>query len=210
MGYRGRKWLAVYGYLVVLFLATPRLPDLIRWAGGRWSGGGVEQFVLGFELSLGALLLLAAGGIFLFRRERFARFVLLIAGILVVLYFFFRWKPNPYELTHLPEYAILGILSLRAFEHQHSSLGREAAGNPVSGRRSTKQSLYLKAAAFTAAVGLVDELYQGWLAGRHFTYYDLGLNALGGILGLTVLWAVSRAHGAEGGERRAESREHGA
>jgi glycopeptide antibiotics resistance protein len=45
---------------------------------------------------------------------------------------------------------------------------------------------------FTTALGTVDELYQGLLVGRSFIWYDILLNGLGGVLGLMIIWGMSR------------------
>jgi hypothetical protein len=90
--------------------------------------------------------------------------------------------PNPYELTNLPEYAIMSILILQAIKE-------------LKGKRREKLSesrVYFQAAVITGVLGSVDELYQGVLPMRYFTWYDIFLNGLGGILGLTLFWGITR------------------
>jgi hypothetical protein len=165
-----RRWMAVYGYLVVLFIVTPHLPLAITWARGRWQDGSVAGFVLAVEIAMGAALILAAGLILFSNRSKFQRFFLLIAGLIGFSCLFYRILPNPYELTHIPEYAVLSLLLIHAM----------------------KPSSYLYAAAITVMFGAVDELYQGLLPLRYFTWYDIVLNGLGGMLGLTIFWGVAR------------------
>ena len=104
--YITHRWLMVYGYLLILLIATPNLPSLIRWASSTWPTLSVSRFVLGVEVSIGGLLIVLAGGIFFCDRQKFLRFALITGGSVAASYLFYRIIPNPYELTHLPEYAI--------------------------------------------------------------------------------------------------------
>jgi hypothetical protein len=54
------------------------------------------------------------------------------------------------------------------------------------------RSLYVRSALITGVVGTIDELYQGLLPLRYFAWYDVFLNEVGGLLGLTVLWGIRR------------------
>jgi len=50
--------------------------------------------------------------------------------------------------------------------------------------------VYFRSAAITGALGVIDELYQGVLPLRYFGWYDIFLNMLGGLFGLTILWGI--------------------
>jgi hypothetical protein len=208
------KWLLVYGYLLITFLATPYLPLLIRWASSRWQAGSISGFVGGVEIFLGALLLFLAGGAFFFNRQKFFSFVFIIGGIMSCAILFYCIIPNPYELTHLPEYAILSILIMRAIkDEKEKEKINDASIFPVRKISSSDQRwykreswvwnrfktllkfsnrIYFRSAAITGALGAIDELYQGVLSLRHFVWYDIFLNMAGGILGLTILWGIER------------------
>jgi len=204
----------VYGYLLVILIATPCLPLLIRWASSRWQAGSISGFVVGVEIFLGAFLLFLAGGVFFFNRRRFPSFILIIGGLLTSAILFYLLIPNPYELTHLPEYAILSILVMKAIKGVKE---KEKINNtniyPVRRISSSDQRwhkrqswfwnrfktlpkisnrVYFRSAAITGALGAVDEIYQGLLPLRYFTWYDILLNVIGGLLGLTILWGIIR------------------
>jgi len=208
--------LLVYGYLLILLVATPYLPLLIRWASSKWQAGSISSFVVGVEIFLGALLLFLAGGVFFFNRRRFPPFVFIIGGIITSAILFYFIIPNPYELTHLPEYAILSILIIKAIKKQ-TGKGKEKLNDasiyPVRRISSSDQRwykreswiwnrfkalpkisnrVYFRSAAITGAFGAIDELYQGVLPLRYFTWYDILLNVIGGILGLTIFWGIIR------------------
>ncbi len=182
MGYLTPRWLVVYGYLLIVLIATPYLPLLIQWASTRWPAVSIASFVLVVEISIGVLLIISAGAIFFFNIRKFPRFFLIIGALITFSSIFYLITPNPYELTHLPEYAILGILVMRAIKE-------------TEGRRREKMSetsSYLQSAAITCALGAIDELYQGILPSRFFAWYDIFLNGVGGLLGLTIFWGIRR------------------
>ena len=179
-----------------------------------WQAGSISGFVLGVEIFLGALLLFLAGGVFFFNRRRFPSFILTIGGLLTSAIIFYLIIPNPYELTHLPEYAILSILILQALKKKkgkekeklnntyiYSARRFSSSGQGWRKRESwvwnrfkiffkTSNRVYFRSAAITGALGVTDELYQGVLPIRYFTCYDIFLNILGGLFGLTVLWGI--------------------
>ncbi|HUV59725.1 MAG TPA: VanZ family protein [Desulfatiglandales bacterium] len=178
--YLSRRWLLVYGYLLILLVATPYLPLLIRWASSKWQAGSISSFVLGVEIFIGALLIFLVGCVFFFNRKKFPSFIIIIGGLLTSAILFYLFIPNPYELTHLPEYAILSILIMKAIKKQK---GKEKLNDTY---------IYFGSGAVTGALGAVDEIYQGLLPLRYFTWYDILLNVIGGLLGLIIFWGVER------------------
>ena len=214
--YLSRRWLLVYGYLLILLVATPYLPLLIRWASSKWQAGSISSFVAGVEIFLGALLIFLVGCVFFLNRKKFPPFVFIIGGIITYAILFYFIIPNPYELTHLPEYAILSILIIKAIKKQkgkgkeklnHASIypvrriissdqrwyKRESwAWNRFKALPKISNRVYFRSGAVTGAIGAIDELYQGVLPSRYFTWYDILLNVIGGILGLTIFWGIIR------------------
>ena len=231
MRYLTPRWLAVYGYLLIVLIATPYLPLLIQWASSRWSAGSISGLVLGVEISLGVLLIVSAGVIFFHNRRKFPSFALIIGGLIAFASLFYLVIPNPYKLTHLPEYAILGVLILHALKEKRGRT-REKVNEtyfyPVRMSPSENTSMlcktlfrfftllnfpmgtlfngvntgimalvksnrvYLRSAMITGVLGTIDELYQGILPLRYFAWRDIVMNGLGGLLGLTIFWALSR------------------
>jgi hypothetical protein len=51
---------------------------------------------------------------------------------------------------------------------------------------------YLQSGAITGIIGSADEIYQHYLPNRAYTWYDILLNILGGILGLLTIWGIRR------------------
>jgi hypothetical protein len=113
-----------------------------------------------------------------------------MVGIFLLSLILYQFLPNPYEFTHLPEYAVLSILIVWA-------LDKKKAGNTSSEKEKIKKSPviknpYLLSAFATGIVGTGDEIYQHFLPNRFFTVYDIFLNIFGGILGLLVFWGTKR------------------
>ncbi len=184
------RWWVFYGYLLTVLIAVPYLPSLIQQASSTWSSGSISRFVLGVEIFLGVILIALGVIVFFYNRRRFLRFVVIISGIIAASFLFYRKVPNPYELTHLPEYAIMSVLILQAIKE-------------LEGKRRGKVSenrVYFQSALITGILGSLDELYQGVLPMRSFTWYDICLNMLGGILGLTLFWGITRDSGRDGGQ----------
>jgi len=160
----------VYGYLAVLLFATPHLPLVIERARSLWQDESVSGFVLGVEIAIGLGLVLSASLIFFRNRRKFRNFFLFIIGLIAYSIIFYYIVPNPYELTHVPEYAVLSFLLTYAM----------------------KPTSYLYPGGITVLFGAADELYQGLLPLRYFTWYDIMLNSIGGILGLTISWGFRK------------------
>ena len=53
-------------------------------------------------------------------------------------------------------------------------------------------SPHLASLCMVSAFGAIDELYQGLLPSRFFTWYDILLDGLGGVLGMALVWEFSR------------------
>lgn len=184
-----RKWIFVFLYIVGIFSATPFLPKLIQIASSKWSSSGIKQFVLQFEIFL-ALLVLAFGIVFfIFRRKKTALILIVsIIALFLLSFLIYQILPNPYEFTHFPEYAVLSILLIRALDVKR--------GNGTAKKKSFKTIIrgnpYIQSGFVTSLVGAGDEIYQHFLPRRAFTWYDLFLNLLGGILGLLIYWAIKK------------------
>ena len=167
------SWILVIVYTLFLFIVTPFLSDLIRFVSKYWSSASVAHFVLVVEIMISILLLSMSGWLFIFKRSKFIPFLISTSSILTITFIIYQFLPNPYEFTHLPEYCVLEFLLINA-------IGKNTK-NP-----------YLRSLLYTVLIGTVDELYQGILPNRSCTWYDIILNAMGGILGLLIFWGIQK------------------
>ena len=182
------RWIFVIAYTIGIFVVTPYLPQLIRAASSKWSSFGVSRFVLWVEIGL-AVLILGLAIVFIVQKKRKSAFFLIsAAGIFLLSLCIYQLIPNPYEFTHLPEYAVLSVLLYWALNNMRKSI--EEIKGP--GRPRIFMNTYFQSGAITGMVGSADEIYQLYLPNRAYTWYDIFLNILGGILGLLIIWGIKR------------------
>jgi uncharacterized membrane protein YeaQ/YmgE (transglycosylase-associated protein family) len=166
-------------YVVVLYGLLPLGPAIglgaIRTSPGAWllgPGLGIIGAVLGVAL-------LAR----LWRREAppwaYAALVLAAIGYTLV---FTSLRTARLERTHLPQYGIAAWLAWHAVKPH--------VRGPVVA--------YVAAALIGTAIGWGDELVQAILPNRVYDLRDVGLNAVGSVLGVVVL-AACRAEGVSDG-----------
>ncbi|HJQ85095.1 MAG TPA: VanZ family protein, partial [Candidatus Binatia bacterium] len=142
---------------------------LLRTAPGGWLlGPGLVLATLA-----GAALLVVS-----LRRRHAPAWAYLALGVAAIGYAvaFSSLRAARLERTHLPEYGLVAFLAWRALE---PIVPRTFAG-------------YAAAAALGAAIGYGDELIQGALPGRFYDLRDVGMNAVGALLGILVV-AAARA-----------------
>lgn len=173
------KWGIVCIYTGGIFLVTPYLPKLISFASSRWSQSGASRFVLGVEITIASLILTLAIVFLLHRRKKSVLFLISICVIFLLSFIIYQFLPNPYEFTHLPEYAILSLLIVRNLDKEK--------------KRALVKNCYFLGGLITGVIGTGDEVYQHFLPMRYFTWYDIMLNILGGILGLLTYWAIKKS-----------------
>ncbi len=184
------KWTIVCVYTIGLFTVTPYLPNLIRAATSRWTSSRVSRFVLCVEIAIALLILILAFGYLIHRRKKSALFLVSVGGIFLLSFIIYQFIPNPYEFTHLPEYAILSILIVWTLNKK--KLKSTDAKKEKNVRLTISKNPYFLSAIITGVIGTTDEIYQYFLPNRHFTWYDILLNILGGILGLLIFWGIKR------------------
>lgn len=185
-----RKWALVFFYTVAIFVLTPYLPQLISTASSRWSSSGVSHFVLGVEIAIALLILILALEFLIHRRKKSALFLISVGGIFLLSFIIYQLIPNPYEFTHLPEYAILSMLIIRALDKE--KVKSKSAEKEENVKSAIIKNSYFLSTMVTGIIGTGDEIYQYFLPNRFFTLYDIFLNILGGILGLLIYWRIRK------------------
>ena len=191
------RWMFAGVYTLSVFIITPYLPKFIKIASGKWKSSSVSNFVLKAEIII-ALFLISFAMAILFKYKRKRKkdvvFLFFLGAIIVLSLIIYRFLPNPYEFTHLPEYAVLSYLLVWALKEGEEKTKKKSSNeglesNNGEGRkiRIIKNS-YLLGGFITAGIGSVDEIYQYFLPRRFFTWYDIILNTMGGILGILIYW----------------------
>lgn len=194
------KWGIICLYTAGIFIVTPYLPQLISFASSQFSESGVSRFVLIVEIILALLILSLAVRLLIQRTKKSPLFLFSIGGIFLLSFILYQFIPNPYELTHLPQYAILSMLIIRAVNKgkvRHRDLCKDTSrSNGGKKEENPKYGIiknsYIFCALITGLIGAADEVYQHFLPNRFFTWYDIFLNTLGGILGLLIYWGIKK------------------
>ena len=78
------------------------------------------------------------------------------------------------SVLHVPMFFVLSYLSMRALVESSKKIGIGKA--------------MIAAIVFTAMYGILDELHQLYVPGRTFSYFDMELDALGGLLIVFKEW----------------------
>jgi hypothetical protein len=125
----------------------------------------------GFVALLGGAMMGSALSFFIFAlRKRLHPLRLFVLGIAVCAGLAWTWRIKiPVERIHIIEYAVLGWFSTRDFLKGHSRV---------------KGAVF--AYLFSAAVGILDELFQAILPYRVCDVIDMALNSLGGAYGIAL------------------------
>ena len=181
-----RNWAPVGLYSIGIFAAAPFLPGLVRSAAARWSNSYVSQFVLYVEISIGIGILALGARLLLSAKNKKKAIIFLISvgAILFSGFILYRFLFNPYEITHFPEYGVLGILVMRALSPAKDSQAIKEKKTIII------QNSYFYGGLITGIIGTVEEIYQHFLPNRFFNWYDILLNVVGGVLGLLIFWAM--------------------
>jgi len=168
---RWLPWSVLGGYVLLIYALLPLGPkiglSLLRTGPGAW--------LLGPGLPIIAVALAVVVMVVLTRRQAppwaYAALAVVAATYVVA----FSWLRSAHlERTHLPEYGVAALLAWRAI---HPLVPGTFAG-------------YAAAAVLAATIGYVDELIQWVLPGRVYDLRDVGMNALGAVLGTLVLAAL--------------------
>ena len=85
------------------------------------------------------------------------------------------------KVTHFFEYALLGLLLIRALKKEYFS--RHKDGIPALSGKFNLTSLKLIALLIAAAYGASDEFHQGFIIGRKADFYDWLVDLYGSAFG---------------------------
>jgi VanZ family protein len=142
------------------------------------------------EIAIALLTLIVALIFFIYRMKKAILFSVSLGGIFLLSFILYQFLPNPYEFTHLPEYAVLSMLIIWALDNAKQKTSGSVKEKKL--KLAIIKNSYFMSTYITGIVGTVDEIYQHFIPKRYFTFYDIFLNILGGILGLLVFWGIKK------------------
>ena len=110
------------------------------------------------------------------RKEKKLHHYLLLVLLMAVFFLMLQQEKNPGEKIHMAQYGVLGILLYKALS--------------VDFDRHNYR-LYLNGAAISLIAGEVDEIIQGLLPNRWFTWHDVFINGFSSILALFIIGIIA-------------------
>lgn len=173
-----QQWSSVIIYVSVIFILTPFLPVLVETT-AHFLNMSIQEFTLWLRNIILAAIILSFLAIMI-SHERYKQQSAYVALMIISVWgaMLVRGFGAPVEATHFLEYGGLSILIFCKLRNNHIKM------------RSAP--LYVAAALLTLGVGVLDEIYQGWLPNRYFDVNDIITNGSSGILGLIYVWGVMR------------------
>ncbi len=162
-------WLAVIGWIVLIYTTIPFVRQLREAFVARWPAKAI---------GIGVMLVVAAATVVAIASLRHRRRPLVdvlwltaVAGVTVL------WTQDlmgqPEEAVHFLEYGVLGLLLYRALR-----------------LHVPDATVFLAAALAGIIVGTVDEIIQWIVPGRYFDFRDIAINSGASVLVQIVVWRM--------------------
>ncbi len=133
---------------------------------------GKEFFTyLVFAVIAAGLITLLYFFIFRLKIKSASQYLSLIFCAGLYTYFTIQLRGNPEEAIHLLEYGLLSFFVYRALSY-----------------RIRDWTIYITAAFLVMLCGTIDEFLQWMMPFRYWSYKDIGINVLGGVIFLLAIW----------------------
>ena len=155
------SWALLVAWTLVIWAAVPFAPALRDVVALAWGRSFFTYAVIAVIVAAALTLLVRLRR----RQTSLSAPVWLVAVGIVFAWYAWALRDIPEEAVHLVEYAVLGLLSFRAFSH-----------------RLRDPTIYLCGTAVGTLVGIVDEGLQWVAPNRYWTGSDLGINLVASAL----------------------------
>jgi len=166
---RRKKWLQASAWLVFIYATLPFARPVCEYLR--------KTIPFSFVINVTMVACLAVVILVLFRFLRLQKLSsYLILSLMIACYLSLLWIIKiPEERIHFFEYGILAVFIERALRIKRKAL-----------------LTYLVTIILTIVFGWLDEVIQHYLPGRYFGWQDVLYNAMGGILGVVLVYVVQR------------------
>lgn len=158
-------WTLVLSYIALLYLTLGCMPTVWSKINAFFGGKGVISIYLIYSLTGISIFIY----ILFIKKEKSIRKYLLFFLFSIIFLIMTKLEKNPGEKIHMAQYGLLGILLYNALKIDFDRFGRK---------------LYLYAFIICVITGALDEVIQWILPNRCFTWHDVFINGLSGIITL--------------------------
>ena len=109
---------------------------------------------------------------FFIKGERLVLRYIIFFWFIVIFFVMVKFEANPGEKIHMAQYGLFGILLYNALKIDFDRYDNK---------------LYLWGAVICLIAGAIDEIIQGVLPNRYFTWHDVFINGISGIIALLII-----------------------
>lgn len=161
-------WTITTLYILFIYATLGAAPaiwkSLNTFLGGR---GAVVQYTIYSLVFMGVFIY-----ILWVKKERLITRYLLFFLFISIFFIMVKLEKNPAEKIHMAQYGLFGILLYNALKIDFNRLNK---------------NLYLCGSFICLIAGAIDEIIQGILPNRYFTWHDVFINGISGIIALLVI-----------------------
>ncbi|MFC1807869.1 VanZ family protein [Candidatus Omnitrophota bacterium] len=161
-------WSLVALYVVFIYMNLSAMPLIWKRFNLILGGRGLMVQYLIYAISGLSLIYYVT----LIKRERSLKRYILMAVCACAFFVMVQFEKNAGEKIHMVMYGALGVLLYNALRQNFDRLDLK---------------LYLWGSLACGLIGCIDEIIQGILPGRFFTWHDVCINGLSGIMVLILI-----------------------
>lgn len=161
-------WAVILFYIALTYVTLGYMPTLWNKINAFFGGKGVvAQYIIYSIVGISVFIYML-----LVKKERSIRRCLLFFLFSIIFLIMVKLEKNPGEKIHMAQYGLLGVLLYNTLKIDFDRFGRK---------------LYLYAFIICLIVGAFDEVIQWILPNRCFTWHDVFINGLSGIITLLII-----------------------
>ena len=161
-------WALTTAYISTTYAMLGIMPSMWTWFNSYFGGNGVMVQYAVYALVCMSVLY----HMFFLKKERHAIKYVLFFLFLLIFFVMIKFEKNPGEKIHMAQYGLFGILLYNFLKADFNRYDNK---------------LYIVGAAICMVAGAIDEVIQGALPNRYFTWHDVFINGISGIIALLII-----------------------
>jgi len=161
-------WTITSLYIGLTYATLGVMPAIWKSFNNFFGGNGIIVQYIIYSL----VFILVFMYILLVKKEKSPAKYFLFFLFIIIFFIMVKFEKNPGEKIHMAQYGLLGVLLYNALKIDFDSFNK---------------NLYLCAASICLIAGALDEVIQWILPNRYFTWHDVFINGLSGIIALIII-----------------------